>query len=81
MDNLLKPSTSKYVLSDKNMFRSEKHVLELSCTPIKTFNVQVGEHSGSPVYMRTHVLNKQNWKKKPTIVFLHGYGAASCHYF
>jgi len=31
--------------------------------------------------MRTHVINKRNWKKKPTIVFLHGYGAASCHYY
>jgi pimeloyl-ACP methyl ester carboxylesterase len=84
MDQLSKKSTSKFILSDKNLYRLERKVLSLSGLPkedIKSISVIVGtEQNGDNVTMRCNVVGPSNFGIKPILVFLHGYAAAGCIY-
>ena len=46
-----------------------------------SINVEVGEWNGEPINIRTHLVNIEDFGKKPTLVFVHGYGASSSFYW
>jgi cephalosporin-C deacetylase-like acetyl esterase len=84
MENLTKKVRSKYILSDSNLYKFEKAVLMQSGVEsknIQALNIKVDEFEGSPVNVRTIVVNQSLFKKAPVIVFVHGYGAAGCLYY
>ena len=86
---LTRRSTSKHIISEKNLFRFEQNLLEFSNLAdgeLVTRNVQVGAFDDKPVYMRTFIFGHDqklplNQQTKPLLVFLHGFAASCCMFY
>ena len=60
---LTKPSTSKYIINDKNLAKLEMNLLSYSGIPrekLQYYNVPVGKYEGEIIYMRTLVVDNTN---------------------
>jgi pimeloyl-ACP methyl ester carboxylesterase len=82
MDVFTKKSTSKRIVSFKNIYKIERDMHELSgVKSMFSVNIEVGQHNNEPVNIRTHLVNIDEYGKKPTLVFVHGLGASSSFYW
>ena len=94
MQDLKKESTSKFILSDKNLYLLENDVLELSSIPrnkIIVKNIKVGEwlnpktKETESVCCRTYICGNSgpsiNKETKPILVFMHGFAASCCLFY
>lgn len=84
VSNLTKENNSYFVINDKNLYRTQRKVLQFSGLDIdkdiKFYEVKVGEHAGADVTMHSLVIGAEDYGKKPIAVFLHGYAAAGTLY-
>jgi hypothetical protein len=67
LTNLTKNSTSKHLLSDKNLYRFENELLNYSGIPRKDINikmVKVDEFEGKDVFMRTFIYGNEGTSLK-----------------
>ena len=82
MDVFTKKSTSRRIINSKNIYRLEAGMHELSgMNSMYSVNVEVGKWNGEVINIRTHLVNIEEFGKKPTLVFVHGYGASSSFYW
>lgn len=84
ISTLTTKSTSKYLLSDSNLYRREREVLEFAGIPmnfIQSLNVRVDDYDGKPVYIRTQLIDLGHSSDKPVLVFVHGYAASGSLYY
>jgi hypothetical protein len=84
ISTLTTKSTSKYLLSDSNLYRQEREVLEFAGIPmnfIQSLNVRVDNYDGKPVYIRTQLIDVRSSSEKPVLVFVHGYAASGSLYY
>lgn len=73
-------------LNEERLEKAEREVFLLTGLKeecVQRTNVQVGQHNGEPIYMRTVIcdFDENEGKGKPTLVWVHGYGACSGYYF
>ena len=82
MDVFTKKSTSRKLINFKTIYKIESEMHELSgLSSMYSVNIEVGKHNNESVNIRTHLINIKDYGKKPTFVFVHGYGASSSFYW
>ena len=76
--------TNRLHISDQNLYSLYTQVLDLTGLPkekLRTMRVKVGEHAGKRIDMYTLIIDPENLKTKPLLVFLHGYAASAVLYY
>ena len=92
--DLRKESTSKYILSDKNLFQLESELLNFANIPREEIiikNIKVGDWLNpktktlEDIYTRSficgHTTKSLNKETKPILVFVHGFAASCCLFY